>query len=377
HDSLPQFNYFPLEIRRLIWKCCLPRRIAEEDFPFTLLDGKGSRQACWPVRTIFQNARVPILASVCREAREVVFEWGEHQISQDQTSLASIWIQPRIDRALHLNWMRRRNEAFYNLYDAYVLPFEDTPVSTHICRARYDYDIRISLLGDLFYPFDLGELLDSVRHHHADFAASGVPCMPVEDEFENATAEDLHQIIDLAGDQTIYVTLIAISVHVDRTTALASGLFGLLGDASVQTIDYDDLPQLHQFYELFNSDFVMKEIEPQAEKLFQAIFSPVFHAAVVSWQKNVKWLLQFAVWRYMQKGEDLKSFGDTDPRSVWTPPVPKVQDFMRMDQFIPNENYSWWREYAERHIPKVVPQVMVRLCDNQCHKEERRPEIFG
>lgn len=65
HDSFPRFNHFPLEIRRLIWKCCLPRRIAEEDFPFTLLDGKESRQACWPVRTVLQNARVPLLALVC------------------------------------------------------------------------------------------------------------------------------------------------------------------------------------------------------------------------------------------------------------------------------------------------------------------------
>ena len=103
-NSFPQFNHFPLELRRLVWKCCLPRRIAEEDFPFTLLDGKESRQACWPVRTTLQNARVPLLALVCREAREVVFEWGGHQISYDKTSLRSIWVQPKIDRALHINW---------------------------------------------------------------------------------------------------------------------------------------------------------------------------------------------------------------------------------------------------------------------------------
>ncbi|KAH9203509.1 hypothetical protein DL95DRAFT_237569, partial [Leptodontidium sp. 2 PMI_412] len=78
--------------------------IAEEDFPFTLLDGKESRQAYWPIRTTLQNARVPLLATVCAEARAVVFEWGGHQMSYDRTSLYSIWLQPKIDRAIHINW---------------------------------------------------------------------------------------------------------------------------------------------------------------------------------------------------------------------------------------------------------------------------------
>jgi hypothetical protein len=177
-DSFPQFNHFPVEIRRLIWMFCLPRRIAEEDFPYTLLDGKDSRQACWPNRTTFQNARVPLLASVCLEAREVVFEWGKHQVSQDLTSLASIWVQPKIDRALHLNWTRRRDEAFYIIYDAYIPDFDDTPVSMFIYRAHWDYGMRISLVGDVLYPFDLRELMDSPPPSDTDSVASATPSMP-------------------------------------------------------------------------------------------------------------------------------------------------------------------------------------------------------
>jgi len=90
HNTFPQFNLFPLEIRRQIWTACLPRRIAEEDIPFTLLDGKESRQACWPVRTVLLNARVPLLAAVNSGARAVVFECGGHQITQDQLSLKTI-----------------------------------------------------------------------------------------------------------------------------------------------------------------------------------------------------------------------------------------------------------------------------------------------
>jgi hypothetical protein len=161
YDLFPEFITFPVEIRRLIWRCCLPRRIAEVDFPYTLLDGKDSRQACWPNRTIYQNARVPLVAAVCREAREVVFEYGSQQLSQEKTSLKTIWLQPKIDRALHLNWTRRRNEAFYMKWDSYIPDFEDTPLHMHICEARWVYGMRVSLFGELLSPFDLRELMGS------------------------------------------------------------------------------------------------------------------------------------------------------------------------------------------------------------------------
>ncbi|KFY89068.1 hypothetical protein V500_05966 [Pseudogymnoascus sp. VKM F-4518 (FW-2643)] len=187
--------------------------------------------------------------------------------------------------------------------------------------------------------------------------------------------EDLYHII-FADDQTIYLTLVAISLHVDKAAALTSGLFGLLGDAPVQTVDFDDVPRLRQFYELYNSDPTLKEVEPYVEKLFNIIFSPKFHAAVLSWGKKARWLLQATVWNSIRKDEP-ESFGDTDPGSVWKPPVPKDQLQMRMDEYMPDEENSWWELYARGWMPKVVPQVMVRLCDNQCYKEERRPEKFG
>lgn len=256
-----------------------------------------------------------------------------------------------------------------------------------IYRANDVYHTRIFLVGESFYPFDLGELVNSLSlappdtdSMGSDSMASTIPSMPVGDKFKDTRAQDLGEIIGgLFHDRnkTIYAILVAISIHVDRAATLASGLFGLQADALVQTVDYHDVPQLRQFYELFNSDPALKEAEPHVEKLFEAILSPVFHAAVLSWQEKVRWLLQVAVWRQLQKGDDLETFGGIDPRSVWTPPVPKEQDFMQMDQFVPNEDHPWWGEHAERYTPKVVPQVMLRLCDNQCYKEERRPEMFG
>ena len=386
YDSFPEFSTFPSEVRRLIWRCCLPRRVAEVDFPYTLLDGKDSRQACWPNRTTYQNARVPVVAAVCREAREVVSECGAHKETQDDTSLRSIWIQPKIDRALHLNWTRRRNAAFFRKWDAWFPPFEDTPVTMHICTARWEYEMRVSFVGEVLFAFDLRELMGSPPPLPAppsrdDSVQSEIPRMPVSDTsvFRDATAIDTGAIFELLYDHHVYVTLVAISLHLDRAVALESGLFGLLADAPVQTIDYDDVPQLRKFYELFSSDPGVKEAEPHVEKMFNVLLSPEFHTAVLSWKAKVKWLLQAAAWRYWQTGERLESFGGADPRSVWTPPVPNDPrlQYLQIDQFVPNEDHPWWAEHGEKLLPKVVPQIMVRLCDNQCYREERRPDMFG
>ncbi|KFZ17302.1 hypothetical protein V501_01832 [Pseudogymnoascus sp. VKM F-4519 (FW-2642)] len=381
-DSFPQFSRLPLELRCLIWFHCLPRRIAEEDIPYTLLDGKRSRQACWPNRTTFKNARVPYVAAVSREARQTVFEWGQHQKSQDDTSLETIWLQPKVDLALHLNWTRRRNHAFYQVYDAYVPGYDETPLVMLIYRALWDYGMRISLVGDVIHPFDVGELMidtatttNNSPPSDSKPVASATPSIPIT-EVQDERAEDIYHIVTFAEDQTIYLTLVAISLHVDKAAALASGLFGLLGDAPVQTVDFDDVPRLRQFYKLYSSDPTLKEAEPHVEKLFNVILSREFHAAVLSWEKKIRWLLQVAAWKRIQKDQP-ESFGDTDPALVWKPPVPKEQRYMRMDEYMPDEENSWWGEYAGVQTPKVMPQVMVRLCDNQCYREERQPEKFG
>ncbi|KAH7407127.1 hypothetical protein BKA64DRAFT_555130, partial [Cadophora sp. MPI-SDFR-AT-0126] len=159
HDSFPHFNHFPFEVRRLIWKCCLPCRIAEEDFPFTLLDGKESRQVYWPVRTFLLNSRVPLLALVCSEARAVVFEFGGHQINpRVVTSLDSIWLQPKIDQALHLNWTRRRDIEWYGHHDALRTMLDHCPMGMLIYRANNVYQTKTSLVAEYLYPFDLEQL---------------------------------------------------------------------------------------------------------------------------------------------------------------------------------------------------------------------------
>ena len=105
NDSFHYFTRLPLELRRIIWEHCLPYRIAEEDIPAFLLDGDESRQACLPERTTYLNTRLPVIAFVNSESRQVALEQGRWEQGQESTSLESIWVQPRRD-VLHLNWTR-------------------------------------------------------------------------------------------------------------------------------------------------------------------------------------------------------------------------------------------------------------------------------
>ncbi|RHZ53913.1 2EXR domain-containing protein [Aspergillus thermomutatus] len=107
NNSFHSFSQLPLELRRLIWKHCLPHRIAEEDTPNFLLDGNECRQACWANRITHQNAQPPAIAFVTSESRQVALEQGRRLELEETTSLESIWVQPRRD-VLHLNWTRLR-----------------------------------------------------------------------------------------------------------------------------------------------------------------------------------------------------------------------------------------------------------------------------
>lgn len=311
----------------------------------------------------------------------------------------------RSDRAIHVNWTRRRNEEYELAHDANPPQFDNRAIDIALTRAVYFYHTRISMVGELFYPFDLAPLMDPGLPPSSErlsaFRASTpleIPSMPLGDhppdtELVESRSRDYHTIIGCVWsisqtllyynvdfpvrDTRIYTTVVAISIHVQRAAALSSGLFGLQGDAPVQTVDYNDLPQLRRFSELFMSNSELRQAEPHAEDLFNLVLSPVLHAAVILWKKKVTWLMQVAVWKYLNLGEGIKTFEGMDPGLVWTPPVVKNETHMRMDRYLPNEDHPWWKDHAEKYMVEVVPQIMLRLCDNQCYREQRRPALFG
>lgn len=97
------------ELRRAIWKLCLPRRVVELDIP-----SNGHIDTyCQLWRTSSINSRPPIITRVCCEARQVAFEKGgltwdvigvdDGPVWWANNSNLTPWFNPTTD-IVHLNW---------------------------------------------------------------------------------------------------------------------------------------------------------------------------------------------------------------------------------------------------------------------------------
>ncbi|MAD85576.1 MAG: hypothetical protein CL912_21660 [Deltaproteobacteria bacterium] len=169
---------------------------------------------------------------------------------------------------------RRRDEEYYRINNATDSELEGAPVMMLVYRANSVHNMRVSIVADYIFQFNLEVLMkcsspalpdtDSMGN---DFMTSAIPQIVMDAAYEdvNRRARDLDDMLCMfygRENKAIFTTVVAISLHVDREAALESGLFGLQADAPVQTVDYNDLPRLRQFYELFKSDTALKEAEP-------------------------------------------------------------------------------------------------------------------
>jgi hypothetical protein len=362
-DSFHYFSRLPLELRRLIWKLCLPYRTAEEDTPDFLLDGNESRQACWagyfhlkfkkyPIK--HQNAQPPAIAFVSSEAREVAFEHGRWLELEETTSLQSIWVQPRRD-VLHLNWTRRRYNVWGNADDP------SSPIAMFLWRAE-DLGMQPSVVAEIIHPFNLKALLDG-----AD--ASDSPWL-LYHKVMNKDVADIAYCAE-SGFGRLDVAMAAVSLHITREAALRSGLFGLLGDAPVQMVDVDDEARLREFQALFREHALGEE--PAVQMLFDTFTSSGFRTAVEAWKRQAEWTILAYMWQ-SARDENVDILG-TNPGSAWVPHLSE-QKFIRMSQYLPDENHPWVKQ-ARQSAPKLCPRIMVRYCTNKCYIKERLPKNFG
>jgi hypothetical protein len=265
NDSFHYFSQLPLELRRLIWRHCLPHRIAEEDTPNFLLGGNELRQACQADRITHPSAQPPAIAFVNSESHQVTLEEGRWLGLQETTSLESIWVQPRRD-VLHLNWTRLRYNVWGNADDP------SSPIAMFLWRAE-ELGMQLSVVAEIIHPFSLKALLDGTDG--ADGAdASNSPWLLYHDGRNN----DVADIAYCAESQSrLDITMAAVSLHIPREAALRSGLFGLLGDAPVQMVDVGDEARLREFQALFREHALEKE--PAVQTLFEAFTSFRFQTA--------------------------------------------------------------------------------------------------
>ncbi|QKX54056.1 uncharacterized protein TRUGW13939_01139 [Talaromyces rugulosus] len=361
NNSFHSFPRLPLELRRIIWKLCLPCRIAEEDAVVFDLNGRESRQACYSIRTTRLNAQPPVIAFVNSESRQVALEEG-HMLVETTTefSMRSLWVQPHRD-VLHLNWNR--------LYYACAMAYDPTsPMESFLWKAE-ELGMQCSMIAEIIHSFSLKALLDDPNSSNASDPPKNLP----GEEWHILEREKYPEIAELALSTmnrcylpipaVLNITMAAVSLHIPKEAALKSGLFGLLGDAPIQVVDVGDRVALWEFQTLFRQYALGKE--PAVQTLFDLFASSRFETAVKTWVRQAEWCIIQGRWHY-QKSRDLGS--------TWIPYLPDIKYFS-MSEYLPNENHPWVKE-ARQDMPKLRPRIMVRYCSNECYIKERLPEHF-
>ncbi|KAL6807243.1 hypothetical protein GGI42DRAFT_272195 [Trichoderma sp. SZMC 28013] len=355
--KFPQFSLLPSEIRLQIWFYCLPRRVVQRDDPFYLVEVR-EEQKCWSIRPTCQNAAPPLIASVYRESRDVVRKWGK-LITQDfRLNIGPIWIQPRLDR-YNLNCDIR-----------YIWDDEDYLETMYdfIEEGLYRLDIMpVSLRAEYLYPFDLEPEKDPfpkcpILEIHGKPVNEYSPDDPY-DEFATYIERPYAGVSESA-------TLTFICIHATKEQAVDSGLFGILLDAPVQLVDFDDNERLEQFYSLFRKGYC-NDKRPEVSKQFAAILAPGFRPHVESWRENVDWLMMANAWRRANKRFWNSIPIEGDLGLIWNPPLLEDQTHVYMNsihgvQGHTFDNHHPWVIQAKKELPRVTPKIQFLLCTDDC-----------
>ncbi|KAL7906960.1 hypothetical protein GGI35DRAFT_457356 [Trichoderma velutinum] len=360
--NFSQFTLLPPEIRLQIWFYCLPHRIVQRDDPFCLGD-IHREQRCWSIRPTRQNAAPPLIASVCRESRGVVRKWGK-MVSQDYWfNLGPIWIQPRLD-VYNLNC---NSMSCWEGHDIHIVKeFLDEGFN------RLDM-IPLSLGAEYFFPFSLEpphELDDFPDYPHLEIYERRRNKPSLDDSYNEFAAFSERPYTRVSQS----AILAFICIHATKRQAADSGLFGLLLDAPVQLVDFNDEERLRAFHDLFENGCSNNNSDrPEVSKQFVSILAPDFQCKVQSWREKVDWLMMAYAWLRAKYRYSNFIPIHGDPGLAWSPPLLDDQATVYMNNKeepnqvnVFNDHHSWVIQ-AKKELPIVTPKIQFLLCTDECN----------
>ena len=322
------FPQLPKELRRLIWRECLPRRVLELDRPrpdviFQDLpkELRGTVH-CELVSTTGHNSIPPLITRVCFEAREVAFETGRlidfrHLWDGSNVNICgtgppmfSSWFDPGRD-AIHLNWDP--------VYEAEWMTTCEDPIP-----------VLLSLGAK---------------------AARGAS-LPWETA---VSSDDSIELLKQAGQSYMLCVHRPISIHAPREDAVQSGLFGLLGEERVVLVDAADDARIRLF-----DDF--NRLHGSSRDAQTAYFFQKWRDLGAEFHKEN---IQFCQtdWLYCESVCASPSWEKEDLYAVWT--------FIRSEEagvpstWIPDWDHEWVKKTLQE-LPHFRPVYMMRLCTEGC-----------
>ncbi|KAL9473494.1 hypothetical protein ACSS6W_007874 [Trichoderma asperelloides] len=236
--------------------------------------------------------------------------WGKMVSQGSSWNLGPIWIQPRLD-TYHLNFTSEAAEAIWEG------GLEKEQVYEFITDGLNWLDtVPLSIPSEYYFDFDLG-LQDVSRMRR-------LPRIEIRDDFVD---EDLNVVYNEYAyhdprpftNISLSATMAFITIHAKRRHAVASGLFGLLLDAPVQLVDFDDEQNLRSFHALFERDIYNRK-RTEVIKLFSLILSPIFRSRVQDWTEKGQVYRPVVATRI---GRDRDQILDLlEPPAVGVPPCP-------------------------------------------------------
>lgn len=368
----PRFPDLPPEIRQIIWKLCLPRRVVQQCAPGyeeMLLDDYP--QLCLARSTTRLNSNPPAVAAVCREAAQVAHDFGRKIPGAPDSWLDSMaWVQPRRDLVVHWN-----HPGFTGS--------DDPPSAEGLFLQCDDLQMPPSLMSEYLEVFLAKET--AALGYNAPYTPS-IRIPLAADKIWDCRNPICH-IVEILKYQrfqnrTLFMPPFSLSLHIPLQTAFDSDLFGLLGDEPVQAVDIQDLPRLRRYADLFRAYCDLEEQRQLGDVFDHMLDTSFFLNRVEVWKEAVDWLLLAYLWYYEVKGP-LQAGGTTVTMnsqklySVWLPAYRPGQTVFRMGEHRIDEAHPWTIE-AKRITWRIQPQVMFRWCINNCYLlEENKTRRFA
>ncbi|OAQ77754.1 hypothetical protein VFPBJ_08226 [Purpureocillium lilacinum] len=347
--TFPQFSALPPELRRLIWRHCLPRRVAEVDIPrignehMGIFYGDGSKE-CLLRETSRRNAAPPTVSRVCRESREVALEAGHFLHYGAFQGMENVWVQPARD-VLHLNWEREWCIADGDMAGA------ESALPYFFSRAAKENMIP-SVCADLFLPFDINRDA-SCSDNFSDEDPDDARWFDPDSVDEVLLVENAPKIV--------LVAVVLMLLHSTETEAIDSGLFGLCGEERIQMIDFDDAPKVSAFFEFWKETANSQRETSSATYFRDMRDSDEFQKKCQDWVKRAKIHLFGHLWF---QARSLGFAGIDDPDNIWVPAV--TGDMVPWNPTNrPNLDHPWAIQQWAR-LPRLVPKVVFIQCSESC-----------
>lgn len=218
----------------------------------------------------------------------------------------------------------------------------------------------------------IGTFVQSVHIEPEDFARIVWPSTSLPESLKCANQEVAALCNWMPPGAPIDVVFDCLSFHTTAEEANRSGLFGLLGDAPVQTVAFDDARRLKAFRDLFHA-LDLASSDGKAALQLQMMVDPRRRAHTELWLARVEWTLLAQMWHQdVMDGE----LDNQEAARVWAP-VSNITAEAAERTLVPgNTIYAgdyafnhghWWVQRAREAMPRIYPKRMFRHCLHNCH----------